>query len=374
MSDGSLSRLRIGIIGVGLMGGSLGLAARAHAGVRTVLGYSRSPDTLRLALEMGAITQACGSLEEVCASADLVFIATPVRSIPGHVEAALAAVSPTAVVTDMGSTKGALMAGLDHSRQRRFVGGHPLCGAETAGVGHATASLYRGATYFLTPGAHVDPDAVELLYGFINEIGARPFAVDPLEHDRLMALVSHLPHVIANALMTQAGEHPGGRDALLSAGPSFRDMTRVAGANARVWTDIFSENRGALLSALREFRARLEEVSAALEAGDESRLTASIRSAALQRERMLAERSLAASDLYRLTVRIADRPGVLREIMVALGDVAINIEDLSLHHESAELGGTLTMYVLGADVCQRARDVLARLGYEAVLAPAGDSG
>jgi len=367
------SPLTVAILGVGLMGGSLGMAAQASAGVRRVLGYSRNPQTLQLALRKGAITEACGSLAAACEPADLVFVATPVRVIADHVKQALAATRSGAVVSDVGSTKGGLMAALSREQQRRFVGGHPLCGAETAGVAHATASLYRGATYFLTPGAHVDPDAVELLYGFVRDIGARPFAVDPLEHDRLMALVSHLPHVVANALMSQAGEHAGARDALLSAGPSFRDMTRVAGANARVWTDIFTENREALLAVLREFRARLEEITAALEAGDEPRLTASIRHAAQQRERMLVERSLAPADLHRLVVRIADRPGVLREIMVALGDAAINIEDLSLHHESVELGGTLTVYVLGADVCERAQTVLAELGYEAVSGVAGES-
>lgn len=361
----------VAIIGVGLMGGSLGLAARGYAGVRRVLGFSRSEATLHAALDVGAITTACESLEEACRKADLIFVATPVRLVPEHVHAALSSAPSTAVVTDMGSTKGGLMAELSRTEQRRFVGGHPLCGAETAGVVHATASLYRGATYFLTPGAHVDPDAVQRLFGFLTEIGARPAAVDPYEHDRLMALLSHLPHIIANALMTQAGEHRGTRDALMSAGPSFRDMTRVAGTNAAVWTDIFAENREALLSALREFRARLEEATAALESTDEARVEATIRRAAEHRARLLESSSLPPAELYRLTVRIPDRPGVYRDIMVALGDATINIEDLSMHHESAELGGTLTVYVLGASVCERATKLLSDLGYEPVAGRVG---
>lgn len=356
----------VAIIGVGLMGGSLGLAARSRAGVARVLGYSRSDATLATALDLGAITESCSSMEDACRQADLVFVATPVRLIPAHVHAALSASGAHAVVTDMGSTKGRLMAGLSRDEQRRFVGGHPLCGAETAGVAHATASLYRGATYFLTPGAHVDPGALQRLFGFLTEIGARPAAVDPYEHDRLMALLSHLPHVIANALMTQAGEHRGTRDALVSAGPSFRDMTRVAGANAHVWTDIFAENREALLSTLREFRARLEETTAALEGADEERVAATIERAGRHRARLLEKSSLPPAELHRLTVRIPDRPGVYRDIMVALGDAGINIEDLSMHHESAELGGVLTVYVLGDTVCVRAADLLTDLGYEPV--------
>jgi prephenate dehydrogenase len=172
--------------------------------------------------------------------------------------------------------------------------------------------------------------------------------------------------------MTQAGEHQGARDALLSAGPSFRDMTRVAGANARVWTDIFAENRPALTAALRDFRARLEEATAALEAQDEERIETQIRRAAEHRTRLLAQSSLEPSELYRLDVRIADRPGVYRDIMVALGDAHINIEDLAMHHESAELGGVLSIFVSGEQVCRRAADLLTDVGYEPIVRRVGE--
>ena len=138
------------------MGGSLGLAARAKAGVQTVLGYSRSRATLDLALERGAITKACDSLEEAAAGADLIFVCTPVRLVVDHMRRALEAAPSDAVISDVGSTKGALMQALNSAEQSRCIGGHPLCGSETAGVGNASATLYEGATYFLTPGTHVD--------------------------------------------------------------------------------------------------------------------------------------------------------------------------------------------------------------------------
>jgi prephenate dehydrogenase len=266
----------------------------------------------------------------------------------------------------VGSTKGPLMRALSPDEQRRCVGGHPLCGSETAGVANARASLYEGATYFVTPGDHVSTEAYQLLYGFLGDIGSRPVAVDPEEHDRLMAVVSHLPHVLANVLMMQAGLHTGSRDALLSAGPSFRDLTRVAGSNRRVWTDIFLENRAALLSALATFQQGLQEVLEALAANDAERLGDTIRKASTQRERMLAAGSLKARELHRLIVRVPDRPGVFSEIMVALGDAGINIEDLSMHHMSAELGGTLTVYVLGEEASLRGLHILAGLGYDVI--------
>ena len=362
MAAGGVST--VALVGVGLMGGSLGLAARERAGVAGINGFSQTRATLDLALERGAITTACDSLEEACADADLVFVCTPVRLVVKHVRQALAAAPAHAVVTDVGSTKGPLMRALTPAEQHRCIGGHPLCGSESAGVVNARASLYQGATYFVTPGAHVDADAYQLLYGFLGEIGARPVAVDPEEHDRVMAVVSHLPHVLANVLMSQAGLQAGARDALLSAGPSFRDLTRIAGTNRRVWTDIFLDNRAELLAALAQFQEGLQEVLEALAAADATRLGDTIVRAREQRERMLAAGSLSAEDLYALIIPVSDRPGVFSEIMVALGDAGINVEDLAMHHMSAELGGSLTVYVLGKDVCTRATHVLGALGYE----------
>jgi prephenate dehydrogenase len=356
----------VAVIGVGLMGGSLGLAARERAGAAEVRGYSQTRATLELALERGAITTACGSLDEAAQGADLVFVCTPVRLVAEHVRQALFAASPHAVVSDVGSTKGPLMRGLTELEQARCIGGHPLCGSETAGVANARASLYEGATYFLTPGAHVDAAAYQLLYDFLGALGARPVAVEPEEHDRLMALMSHLPHVLANVLMTQAGQRAGARDALLSAGPSFRDFTRIAGSNRRIWTDIFLDNRAALLAALATFQQGLQEVLEALAANDAQRLGDAIARAAEQRERMLAAGSLPARELHRLIVRVPDRPGEFKQIMVALGDAGINVEDLSMHHMSPELGGTLTVYVLGDEACSRGEHLLAALGYDVI--------
>ena len=362
----------VGVIGVGLMGGSLGLAALERVGVAEVRGFRRTQAPMDLALERGALTRACGSLEEAVSGADIVFVCTPVRRVVQDVKAALAAAPAGAVVSDVGSTKGPLMRALTPEEERRCVGGHPLCGSETAGVGNARASLYEGATFFVTPGAHVDADAYQRLYGFLGAIGARPVAVDPEEHDRLMAVVSHLPHVLANVLMTQAGLHAGSRDALLSAGPSFRDLTRIAGSNRRVWTDIFLENRAALLAALATFQEGLQEVLEALAANDAARLDEAIGRAAEQRERMLAAGSLKARELHRLIIHVTDRPGVFKEITVALGDAGINIEDLSMHHMSAELGGTLTVYVLGEEASARGAHLLAGLGYDVIRGSGGE--
>lgn len=368
------SNTTIAIIGVGLMGGSMGLAAQERLGVAEVIGYSRTRNTLSDALDAGAITEAAGSIAEACKEADIVFIATPVRTILDVSRQAMAASQPHCIVTDMGSTKSSLMAALTPAEEKRFIGGHPVCGSETAGVLNAREDLFAGATYFLTPASGVEPAHYELLHGFLAKIGARPTAVNPDAHDRIMALVSHLPHVLANAAMNQAGSlNLDGREALLSAGPSFRDLTRVAGSNPGVWTDIFMENRRWLAEALKEHSRETDRIAAALEAGDEKFLSDFILSAAANRNRMLEAEHLAPSDLFVVKVPVPDRPGVLSQVTVVLGNAGINIDDLSFHRISVEQGAVLSLVVSGGDTGSRAVELLRGLGYDAVSIPFTDA-
>lgn len=364
----------IAIIGVGLMGGSMGLAARERLGVERVIGYSRTRRTLAAAMDSGAITEAAGSVEEAAGPADMVFVATPVRTILEVSRQVMAASRPQCIVTDMGSTKSSLMAALQTAEEKRFIGGHPVCGAETAGVANAREDLFEGATYFLTPAPGVEPAHYERLHGFLAKVGARPTAINPDAHDRIMALVSHLPHVLANAAMNQAGGlNLDGREALLSAGPSFRDLTRVAGSNPRVWTDIFMENRRWLAEALKEHSREIDRIAAALEAGDEVFLSELILNAAANRNRMLEAEHLAPSDLFVVKVPVSDRPGVLSQVTVALGNAGINIDDLSFHRISVDLGGVLSLVVSGSEIGDRAVGILKQLGYDAVSIPFTDA-
>jgi len=243
------------IVGTGLIGASLGLAAR-RAGVGRVTGFDSDPAVLAVAAERGACIP-YDSLHEATAGASLVVVAAPVASLPDVVRDVLAEAPATSTVTDVGSTKGAVCAAA--GADPRFVGGHPICGAETRGPDRASADLFEGATWFLTPAAQTDPGRFKLLHGFVAALGARPVAIDPGAHDRLVALTSHLPHALANVLLNQAGGvRVDGHDPLQAAGGSLRDMTRVAGANPRIWVDIFLDNREAVAAALAEHRRRVE--------------------------------------------------------------------------------------------------------------------
>ena len=364
-----MSVTRLAIVGTGLIGASAGLAAR-RAEVASVVGWDADAEHLGVAAEQGAV-EAASSLQEVVAGADMVLVAVPVGELPAAVRAVLDRAPEGCTVTDVGSTKGPVSAAAGDDP--RFVGGHPICGAETRGPGRASAELFEGATWFLTPTAATAPERLRQVHGFVTSLGARPVAIEPDAHDRLVAVTSHLPHVVANLLLNQAGSSRiDGHDPLQAAGGSLRDMTRIGGANPRVWVDIFLDNRSALAAALAEQRRLLEQVERALAAGDAGFLARWIGEASGHRRRMLATAFPDPGQLHRLRIHIPDRPGILAGIFQALGAARINVEDFELDHVSAERGGTLTMLVSGEGEAERAIELLEQQGYGVVAAPVID--
>src|SRR5207302_420856 len=287
-ADGPHDRLsvaveRLAIVGTGLIGASVGLAAR-EAGVGEVRGWDVDPEALALAGERGAVEPA-GSLEDAVAGVELALVAAPVAALPEQVAAVLKASRDGTTVTDVGSTKGPVTQAVSDGR---FIGGHPVCGSEAHGPAHANGELFRGATWFLTPVAATDPERYRTLHGFVVSLGAVPVAVDPQAHDRLVALTSHLPHALANVLLNQAGaSRIEGHEPLAGAGGSLRDMTRVGGANPRIWVDIFLDNADALRDALAEHRRRVAQLERALGEGDAGFLARWIGEAATNRRRPL---------------------------------------------------------------------------------------
>jgi len=359
----------LAVVGTGLIGASVGLAAR-RAGIERVTGWDPDPDALGIAAEREAVEPA-DTLADALDGAELALVAAPVVDLPAQVRETLELGPASCTVTDVGSTKGPVCAAADGDA--RFVGGHPICGAETRGPGRATAELFEGATWFLTPYAGIDPDRFRLVHGFVSGLGARPVAIDPGAHDRLVAVTSHLPHALANVLLNQAGSSRiDGHDPLAAAGGSLRDMSRIAGANPRVWVDIFLDNKEALVAALAEHRRRVEEVEAALERSDAGFLARWIAEAGGNRRRMLDTAYEDPGALQRLRVHIPDRPGVLAGIFHALGAERINVEDFQLEHLSTERGGTLTVYVGGEDEAARAVALLEAQGYGVVSTPVID--
>ncbi len=270
--------MQLAIAGLGLIGGSIALAARERLGAR-VVGWDPDPGAVAAAERLGVIADGAGSLASAVAGADAVLAAAPVGALPALVAELLAQASEGCVVTDVGSAKGSLCEAVSDPR---FVGGHPLAGAETSGVANARADMFDGAVWYLTPSAASSRAALERVRELVSGLGAEPVEVGAGEHDRLMATVSHLPHVFANVLVGQLA----GLDAAARPGPSFRDATRVAGSNSAIWSGIYLENRVALGAAVDDAIARLEQVRALLVSADSVALARWCEQAAADRSRL----------------------------------------------------------------------------------------
>jgi prephenate dehydrogenase len=351
---------RLAVVGAGLVGTSVALAA-ARTGTRT-RGFDSDRSVLERSVARGAVEPA-SSLAEAVADAELVVIAVPVGAAPAAVQAALDVAGSDTVVTDVASTKRPLAALSDP----RFVPGHPVAGGATGGPARAAADLFDAATWFLAPTEASSAESVGLVERFVASLGARAVRTDADAHDRLLALTSHLPHALANLLMLRVAEAAEADDAPFAfAGASLREMTRLAGANAAVWSDIFLGNADEIAAALSGLRASLDELEAALRGGNREAVEASIAAAAAARERLESfAYQTEPAQLNRIRVRIPDRPGVLARITQILGAAQINLEDFEMRHVSPEYGGVLVILVAGADNAARARELLRREGYAA---------
>ncbi len=361
--------MRVAVLGVGLIGGSIGLAASRRLGAE-VAGFDPDRENLERALEVGALGVAGDSVADAVEGSDLVFCAAPVRALPGLVAEALAA-APDAAVTDVGSTKRELVEGVGEAPgAERFVGGHPLAGAETAGVENARADLFEGARWYLTPTSSASGVHFDRIQRAVTELGARPRAIDAATHDRVMATVSHVPHVLANALVREAATALAEEsERLPEVGPSFRDTTRVAGANPAIWGDIFATNREAVASGVESVARRLEEAARLIREGDDGAVSA-WHAEAREDRRTLLEAELAGGPLIELRVSLPNQPGTVAEVALALGHEGVNIVDMALYPAPDMSTGAISLWIAGVEDAERAAVIVRGLGHAvAVVGP-----
>ncbi len=259
---------RLAVVGVGLLGGSVAKAARARGLAREVIGIGRDTARLRAAVDDGALDHASVDLPDL-RGADFVVLAAPVRTIEDMLERLWPHLDADAVVTDVGSSKGSIVRRADAlARQtpRMFVGSHPMAGSEKSGYGVARADLFESALVVVTPTDTSAPAAVKAVTALWEHVGARVTTLDPDAHDRAVAAISHLPHLVACALVDAvAREMPG---ALPIAARGFRDTTRIAAGDPRMWQEIFLANAAPLAETLAAFRRALDELQALVERGD----------------------------------------------------------------------------------------------------------
>jgi prephenate dehydrogenase len=278
---------RVAIVGLGLMGGSLAAALVQSRACRRVVGVARREEAVSLALEMGAVDVGTCNLAEGVAEADIVVLATPVRSIMRLIESIGPLVAPGCLLTDVGSTKEAVVRRMELLPPHvQPVGGHPMCGKESAGLSAAEPGLFAGATYVLTPLGRTSDDAVALAAALVRAVGARPLLLEPSHHDLLAAAVSHLPYILSLGLVA-AAESVGDDAVWQLAASGFRDTSRLAASDEAMMLDILLTNRAEVSGMLSRFQHRLAEIVHQLDEDDETGLLATISAAAQRRRRLL---------------------------------------------------------------------------------------
>lgn len=349
------------IVGTGLIGGSIGLGLR-KAGGTTVAGTDSSTSNAEAALAAGALDEVAPDVASGAADADVIVVATPVGAILPTIEQLAASAKAGVVVTDVGSTKATIVTEAERllGPGRWFVGGHPMAGTEGEGIASARGDLFDGALWILSPTATTNSDAYREVNTLVTKLGAQTLALHPAEHDRLVAFVSHLPYAIATALMTLAASE-GDERLFRAAAGSFRDVTRTAGSNPRVWRDIFTTNRDAVVRELDQFASSLSSLRGAVADGRWDDFDALVDAARDARRRFPVKGERAPVDPVTIEIAIADRAGALAEVTTAVGEGGVNIEDLWVDHTPA--GGVLKILVDGHETAARAAELLRARGF-----------
>lgn len=356
-SEPTFRNKRLAILGTGMMGGSVGKAALAKGIIDRVTGFDLQPQRLGAALRSEAITHQASSASDAVRGASLVVIATPVEQVAQVFGEITSNLGKDTLVTDLGSTKSRIVAEIDNSQ--RFLGSHPLAGSEEEGVGAASADMFEGCVWLITPTRETRKETYRQLAEFVTSLGATPLALDPDRHDELVALTSHLPQIVASALMSVAAQE----DWLpkLAAG-GFRDTTRLAGSSADLWVGIVEQNREQILKVLDRFRSQLGRWRELI---DESRwddLRSELSHARESRSKIPSKPGRAA--LIELAIPIPDRPGVLGHLTTALGEAGVNIEDMQIEHSSAGGRGKVRLLIEGEEAARAAEAALAGQDFE----------
>jgi prephenate dehydrogenase len=266
---------RLCIIGIGLIGGSLARALRDAGHVREIIGYGRSVGSLQQAVELGVIDRAEVSLPDAVHGADMIVLAVPVGNMAEILNTLGPVLPEGAVVTDVGSVKGSVIAAARAAlgdRYAHFVAGHPIAGTEQSGVAASLPDLFRRRRVILTPEAETDPGALARVRAMWEVAGAQVATLTAADHDRILAVSSHLPHLLAYCLMDMVVRHDDYRAILENSGGGFSDTTRIAASDPVMWRDICLANREALSRMLERFAVEMTDLADAIRRGDGEQL------------------------------------------------------------------------------------------------------
>jgi prephenate dehydrogenase len=338
---------RIAILGVGLIGGSLAKCWKAQQAYR-LIGYSPNPASIHKYLQLGVVDEAYTELSEAVAQADFIFVCAPVGKIPDYLaELSRMPLKPGCVVTDVGSTKSRIMirAAELNWGEAVFIGGHPMAGSERSGVEAANEGLFENAIYVVTPPEQCPPSQLDALYELLSHTRAQIVTLDAETHDRVVGAISHLPHLIAVALVNQVAGYDQDERALyrtLAAG-GFRDLTRIASSDPIVWRDILLQNQPVMLDLMNDWIGQMEIWREDIRHADGGAIQSSFDSSNRYRKKVPERKRGLLYSLHECYVDLPDRPGAIGQLATLLGQKEINLRNLHVNEQRADVPGVLRL-------------------------------
>ncbi len=360
---------KIAVIGLGLIGGSIALSLKSINKDFLISGYDVKEETMSIAKYRNIIDVIARNYEDAVRDADLIIIATPISDIVEVVSNIKDYLKKGAIITDVGSAKEKIVNRVNEILPEGvvFIGGHPMAGSENEGILSATNDLFKNTFYILTPTDTTMSEPLATLHSILSKIGAKVISIEPKEHDENVALISHLPHVLSTNLVDMIDDKQKSMKNLfkLCAG-GFRDMTRIAAANIKMWLDISLENKDKLIKSIDDYIKYLTKFKEYLKNNNSESIKEHYLKAQKARINLPKFIEKDISNLYEVRVSMQDRAGVLSEITRAISSHGINIEDISIFHSTEfSSGGILKVLVQGEDAGKIAKKAIEKEGYEA---------
>lgn len=358
---------KIAIFGVGLMGGSLALCFKGKPGLE-VIGHTNDPAEADKFMKRGVVDRACTSMEEAAEEADFIFLCVPVDVLEPFLRRILQCkLKPGCIISDVGSTKASIAECADKLGRTdvHFIGGHPMAGSERSGVEAASSHLYENAFYVLTPSEGTPEEAYERLAELLRYTKAQIVRVDAHQHDLIAGAVSHLPHIIAVALVNQIADYNESNPLYESlAAGGFRDITRIASSHPSMWRPILLNNRDVLLKLLSDWNEGIRSFQTMLEQEDGDGIEEQFKRAAQFRSQLPERRKGILTAIYDVYVDVPDHPGIIGQIASLLGNHRINLSNMHIIESRADVPGVLRLSFRNEAEMDAAIAVLKSNAYE----------
>jgi len=357
---------KIGIIGLGLIGGSLAKAFKNRIGVKEIAAFNRNEDVLKAAYEEGVIDQYATDITDIFCGCDIIFICTPVSYIAHYAQKLVPFVNKDCIITDVGSTKGKLYDRIKPFEDSfLYIGGHPMTGSEKSRYTFSKEHLFENAYYILAPAENVPEEKTVFFKELLSKIGAIPVIVSPYEHDHIVASISHVPHIIASALCNNVKKLDTEKAYMhtLAAG-GFKDITRIASSSADMWESICFENRDEILSALSSLEDVIGELKKSLTSDDNSAVHSYFNTAHVYRDSFSNITPGSFVKRYEITVDVLDKPGSIAIITVLLSSNNINIANMSIVNNRERENGVLNISFDSEEQRQKSIKLLREMNYE----------